>query len=204
MIFLWGSLATASPSGLENPHADPHSCSHSYKDTFSIYSHPSRECRQSLRLASPKSLCDISDLPAPHPYILPPCPLCQLWLKPMGATEEQWELISALPDWAALQSCLFIQNSRPLRKWLCLFPSVSCERGLNIPTPPPPSTRPGTARPILLMLSCKSNPQNPRSLASLHPHPQEKALLKVEMKVVQARNAYVGTGQVRALFSMAP
>lgn len=45
----------------------------------------------------------------------------------MGAAEEQGELISAIPDWAALQSCLFIQSSRPLRKWLCLFPSVSCE-----------------------------------------------------------------------------
>lgn len=54
--------------------------------------------------------------------------------------------------------------------------------GLNIPTPLPPGTRPGTARPILLVLCLQKQFAESTALEILLPPPQEKELLEVEMK----------------------
>lgn len=101
------------------------------------------------------------------------------WLKRMGATEEQGELISAIPDWAALQSCLFIQSSRPLRKWLCLFPSVSCEpwakyTHTTASQHPPWNSTPHFAR----ALSAKAIPRIYSPWKASSPLPRRRSALK--------------------------
>lgn len=71
---------------------------------------------------------------------------------------------------------------------------------LNIPTPLPPGTRPGTARPILLVLCLQKQFAESTALEILLPPPQEKALLEVEMKCCSgqecARGGWAGQSLV--------
>lgn len=123
----------------------------------------------------------------------------------MGAIEEQWGLISAFPDWAALQSCLFIQSSRLLRKWLCLFPSVSCEPWAKYTHTtasqhqhPPWNSTPHFAG----VLSAKAIRRIHSRWKSCYPPPQEKELLEVEMKCCSGQECTCGgwAGQSLVLY----
>lgn len=116
-----------SPVALKTPLRIPWQRSQLQRENFPHVAVTSAENADSLMPGSLESLCDIRDFPATHPCISPSCPPCQLWLKLVGAIEEHRGLSLLFQNQAALQCCLFIQGNRPLRKWLCLFPSVSCE-----------------------------------------------------------------------------
>ena len=83
---------------------------------------------------------------------------------------------------AAPQSCLFIQSRRPLRKWLCLFPSVSCEpwaKYTHTTASPAPALE--QHAPFSSCSLCKSNPR------ILSPPSLGEGTSEMEMKVVQPR-----------------
>lgn len=74
---------------------------------------------------------------------------------------------------------LFVYPKQPsLRKWLHLFPSVSCEPWAKYThaSHRPSSPRPGAAHPGCLCTHCKSNSQDPHPVEAHLPCP-EKALL---------------------------
>lgn len=69
-----------------------------------------------------------------------------------------------------LRSCLFTQSSRPLRKWLCLFPSVLCEpwaKYTHTTASPAPALE--QHAPFCWCALCKSSPQDPHPLETLLP-----------------------------------
>lgn len=91
----------------------------------------------------------------------------------------------------------------PAEKMAVCFQVCRVNRGLNIPTPLPPSTRhPASA--LEQRSVYKSNPQNPQPLETLLPPPQEKELLEVEMKCCSGQECMLGgwAGQSLVLYAL--